>query len=479
MLFHCPPRAKNSGCSTPTIMSFPIQVKQEESEETPPDDISNVATDDSETEDISIDNLQPLVPKVASKTKFPVGCKIWYDARKSRASRVLRAKSGCVVGVYFDFTRYRHVYKVNSLADCEEHTLYEDRLMYGINCPVRVTNPDTNEAVDGVIVVPKLDAGNDGKQQISYAVQFTEGRHVSVEFLVAADRIVYREDKVVNEVVGRNDNIIEDKKETNNTQQGDAEMKESKLDASSQATKSATTNEGGNELPQTPSKHTVVDERKVAANVDERKVAANDGEAGKSVGQISTKKPENDDDAVRNVASNEYSKLADISKQQTQQIYAAAMSGATAAAPPTARIDNEQKELKSSPLVTSRWTPPTQEKTPQGKGGNGLEVGALSAQRNGGHGLEGALFSERKRSLGLEGGPSSPERKRSFGSEGGASSLERKRIFGSEVSERPNKMIKTEISESKGPGSGLTCTLTIPKWVYHIRGRKSFALFCK
>jgi len=458
-------------------MSFPpIRVKQEESEETPPDDISNVATDDSETEDnISIDNLQPLVPKVASKTKFPVGCKIWYDARKSRASRVLRAKSGSVVGVYFDFTSFRHVYRVNSSADCEEHTLYEDRLMYGINCPVRVTNPDTNEAVDGVIVVPKLDAGNDGKQQISYAVQFTEGRHVSVEFLVAADRIVYREDKVVNELVGRNDNVIEDKKETNNTQEGDAEIKESKADTGQEAKKSATTNEGGT-LPQTPSKHTVVDGSKVAANVDGSKVAANDGEADKSVGKIATKKTENDDDAVRNVASNEYSKLADISKQQTQQIYAAAMSGGTAA---PSRIDNEQKELKSSPLVTSRWTPPTQEKTPQGKGGNGLEVGALSAQRNGGHGLEGALFSERKRSPGLEGGPSSPERKRSFGSEGGASSLERKRIFGSEVSERPNKMIKTEISESKGPGSGLTCTLTIPDWVYHIRGRKSFALFCK
>jgi len=448
------------------MMSFPIRVKQEESEETPPDDISNVATDDSETEDnISIDNLQPLVPKVASQTKFPVGCKVWYDARKSRASRVLRAKSGIVVGVYFDFTTYRHVYRVSSAADCEEHTLYEDRLMYGINCPVRVTNPDTNEAVDGVIVVPKLDAGNDGKQHISYAVQFTEGRRVSVEFLVAADRIVYREDKVVNELVGMNDNIIEDTKETNNTQ-GDAEMKESKADTNLEVTKAAPTNEG-EALPQTPSKHTVVDERKVAAN---------DGEADKSVGQIASKKTENDD-AVRNVASNEYSKLADISKQQTQQIYAAAMSGATAT-PSTARIDNEHKELKSSPLVNVSWEPPTQEKTPQVKGGNGLEVGASSAQRNRGHGLEaGALFPERKRSLGFEGGPSSPERRRSLGSEGGASSLERKRSFGSEGGERPNKMIKTEISESKGPGSGLTCTLTIPDWVYHIRGRKRFALF--
>jgi len=326
-------------------------------------------------------------------------------------------------------------------------------------------------------------------------VQFTEGRHVSVEFLVAADRIVYREDNAVNELVGRNDNVIEDTKETNNTQEGDAEMKESKVDTNLEAKKAATTNEGGNKLPQTPSKHTVVDESKVAANVNESKVTTNDGEADKSVGQIATKKTEHDDDAVRNVASNEYSKLADMSKQQTQQIYAAAMGGVTAT-PSTARIDNEHKELKSSPLVNCLWEPPTQEKTPQVKGGNGLEVGALSAQRNRGHGLEaGALFPERKRSLGLEGGPSSLERKRSlgseggasslerkrsFGSEGGASSLERKRSFGSEVGERPNKMIKTEISESKGPGSGLTsCTLTIPDWVYHIRGRKRFALFCK
>ena len=217
-------------------MSSPIRVKQEEEPETQQQsdsNLSNVPSDDSETEDnICIDNLQQLDPKVASQSNFLVGCKIWYDARKSRASKVLRAKCGHVVSVYFEFKSMSYVYRVKSSSsssadDSCEHNLYEDRLMYGINCPVTVTNPDTNESEDGVIVLPKLDVENDGKQQISYAVQFTTGRHVSVEFFVAADRIVYREVKDKQVVIKDG---IEDEKETIITQ-GDAEMKESKVDA--------------------------------------------------------------------------------------------------------------------------------------------------------------------------------------------------------------------------------------------------------
>ena len=68
-------------------MSSPIRVrvKQEEEPETQQqsdNNLSNVPSDDSETEDnICIDNLQLLDPKVASQSKFPVGCKVWYDAR--------------------------------------------------------------------------------------------------------------------------------------------------------------------------------------------------------------------------------------------------------------------------------------------------------------------------------------------------------------------------------------------------------------
>ena len=416
-------------------MSFPTAMKLVKQEE---DNISNVATDDSESDqdDICIDNLQLLDSKNASKSKFPMGCKIWYDARKSRASKVLRAKSGCVTKVFFDFQSMRHVYRVKS-AGHFEHTVYEDRLMFGINCTVTVTNSE-GEAKDGVIVVPKVDVGNDGKALVSYAVQFTEGRHVFVEFLVPADRIKYRHDKSNEQVVDKND-AIEDKKETNDTLEVDTDMKESKIDTNLEEKSAASKNEGVT-LPQTNPPSTAADESRISANV---------GEAAKSLGKIATKKAANHD-VVRSVASNEYSKLADmnieqIRQQQIQQTVEAGLrskrdrnviTAATTASSST-RIDQEPL---SRPLGTSRWEPPTQEKSPQGKGEHGLE-----------------------------GGVPSLERKRSFGSEAR-----------SDVSERPNKMVKTEtIVDSKGlerPPS--TCTLTIPQWVYEIRGRKS-SLFCK
>ena len=388
-------------------MSSPIRVKQEEEPETQQqsdNNLSNVPSDDSETEDnnICIDNLQLLDPKVASQSKFPVGCKIWYDARKSRASKVLRAKSGHVVSVYFEFKSMSYVYRVKSSSSSQsadddscEHTLYEDRLMYGINCPVTVTNLDTNKAEDGVIVVPKLDVGKDGKQQISYAVQFEKGRHVSVEFLVAADRIAYREVRDNNEQVGINDGI-EDEKEANITR-GDAEMKDSKVDANLEEKAVVSMNE----------------RKEVAVTAGE--VALNVREAGVSLGQkIATNKPEKDDD-VRDVAPNEYSKLAGMTVPKNWRTFDV---GATTASP-SIQIGNEQSELEPKALSTSRWEPPKKDKTPQGKGGGGLERGSLS--------------------------------------------LERKRSLESEGSERPNKLTKTE---------SLTCTLTIPKWVYEIRGRK-------
>ena len=361
-------------------MSSPIQVKQELA--VPEDILSYIPTDDESEEDICIDNLQLLDPKVASQSKFPVGCKIWYDARKSKASKKLRAKSGCVVGVYFDFQSMKHVYRVKSPADDCEHTVYEDRLMYGINCPVKVTNPDTNEAEDGVIVLPKLDAESDGKQQISYAVQFEEGRHVSVEFLVAAERVVYREVKD-NEQVVMNDGI--ENKTEDVTQEGDALMKEAKVDTNLEQKAAAPKNELG-KLPQSPSPS--------SAAVGTNEVTVNVEEAGTSLAQIATNKLQSKKD-----------------------------SGIAATATLSTRT-NQNKESESSYLGTGRWEPPGHEKTPQGKGRDGLER------------------------------VSSPS--------------ERKRSSNSEKSERPSKMVKTDS----------TCTLTIPNWVVRIRGGKQLFRKC-
>jgi len=88
------------------------------------------------------------------------------------------------------------VYKVRSDAPSQYDVfLYEDRLVYGMNCPVTVANAYTNDTRDGVIVCPKLDAGNDGKQQIAYDVQITQGSNVTIEFGAAAERIKYRMEK--------------------------------------------------------------------------------------------------------------------------------------------------------------------------------------------------------------------------------------------------------------------------------------------
>lgn len=253
-------------------------MKQEELEEQPIDDISSHVATDSETEEIDVENLQPLAPKFVSQSKFPVGCDVWYDARKSKASKVLRAKGGSVVGVYFDLQNLRRVYKIkyDTSIDCEA-TLYEDRLMYGINCPVTVTNPDTNEVLDGVVVCPKIDRGNDGKQKVSYAVQFTEGKHVSVEFLVAAERIKYRADTAKKLRVK---NCREtDKKEINYTQEGESQMNEENEGVIQQEKNKAVEKNEKGELPPSPSP---------SSTADESKVAASNGVTLKSLGQIAT-----------------------------------------------------------------------------------------------------------------------------------------------------------------------------------------------
>ena len=172
-------------------MSSDVQVKDEpvlESE-------FNAETDSEAEDDIDLDKLQPLDPKFAAFTKFPIGCKVWYDLCKStKPTKCLQAKSAYVEEAYIHFENRKQVYKVKSETTENEATLYEDRLIYGANCPVAVTTHDTNEVRNGVIICPKLDQGKDDdrKQRISYAIQFWQGEKVSIEFGVAAECVKYR-----------------------------------------------------------------------------------------------------------------------------------------------------------------------------------------------------------------------------------------------------------------------------------------------
>eukprot|EP00577_Skeletonema_sp_RCC1716_P013844 CAMPEP_0113372786 /NCGR_PEP_ID=MMETSP0013_2-20120614/718_1 /TAXON_ID=2843 ORGANISM="Skeletonema costatum, Strain 1716" /NCGR_SAMPLE_ID=MMETSP0013_2 /ASSEMBLY_ACC=CAM_ASM_000158 /LENGTH=490 /DNA_ID=CAMNT_0000254697 /DNA_START=38 /DNA_END=1508 /DNA_ORIENTATION=- /assembly_acc=CAM_ASM_000158 len=170
-------------------MASSIRVKEEE-----PDDVYGVETD-TESEEISLEELQLLDSKFASLLKFPVGCKIWYDVRKSaKPKRCLEGKSASVEGVYLHFENMLRVYKVKTDTPTQyDIFLYEDRLVYGMNCPVQVKNPDTNESVSGVIVCPKLEKkGDNGEHKISYAVQLLDEKKVFVEFGVASERIQFR-----------------------------------------------------------------------------------------------------------------------------------------------------------------------------------------------------------------------------------------------------------------------------------------------
>ena len=198
-----------------------IQVQEFEEDTADNDDLFYIATDDDisgggdtelEEEDFSLDELQQLDSKFVSDpslTKFPLGCNIWYNARTSSSSRgvssknSLKAKSATVTGVYMHLEKLQKVYKLKSdtaatttsTTQCETF-LYEDRLVYGMNCPVTVTDSFNSEIVsDGVIVCPRLHGEHQKHQQqvSSYDVQILHGNGViTVEFGVAADRIKYR-----------------------------------------------------------------------------------------------------------------------------------------------------------------------------------------------------------------------------------------------------------------------------------------------
>ncbi|KAK1740371.1 hypothetical protein QTG54_009321 [Skeletonema marinoi] len=216
-------------------MSSPVQVKHE-----PGGDAFCVDTD-SECEDIDIDKLQPLAPKFASLSKFPVGCKVWYDLRCAPKTNHLQAKSARVEEVFIHFENGRRVYKVKSEAAYEHGMcLYEDQLVYAISCPVRVTKLGTDETMDGVVVYLRREKGSDGRRQIIYAVQYSTENCMTIESGVAADRIKYRAEDCVGDDGRDNEesNISIDKqKETTCAQEEDEFISDDEDGAKKQAGK--------------------------------------------------------------------------------------------------------------------------------------------------------------------------------------------------------------------------------------------------
>ncbi len=63
----------------------------------------NVETDsETEHDDIEVDKLQPLNPKFATLTKFPIRCKVLYDflCRSTKPTKCLQAKRAYVEEAY-------------------------------------------------------------------------------------------------------------------------------------------------------------------------------------------------------------------------------------------------------------------------------------------------------------------------------------------------------------------------------------------
>ena len=81
---------------------LPRRIKEEPLEDEPPDDISHVASDSEIENDFDCDRLQPIDSKFACDWKYPIGCMVWYGARKSKKSKIFRAKSGTVIGVFLN-----------------------------------------------------------------------------------------------------------------------------------------------------------------------------------------------------------------------------------------------------------------------------------------------------------------------------------------------------------------------------------------
>lgn len=377
---------------------LPRRIKEEPLEDEPPDDISHVASDSEIENDFDCGRLQPIDSEFANDWKYPIGCMVWYGARKSKKSKIFRAKSGTVIGVFLNLedNMMQKGYKVKSDTSDDEHheiALYEDKLVYGMNCPVTVKDLDSNREVDGVIVCPKLE---DDQNKVSYVVKFSEGRRVKMEFLVANERVSYREvDETNIESIGQKSN-------------------------------------GGEEDEKKPATAVAAKKESKKADALQEQKNASEKEATENK-EVEMKQPATTSTApaaktVAAVAPNDYAMLAGGSPFTVR--------------PPVKHVERESGTgLPSERNIASRWSPPTPKKTLERKRSYELDVGSSTS-----------LEQHTSSSLGL----------------------------GLEREERPKKkMAKTEADEAKKPGNDVTCTLTIPSWVYNIDGQNKYELFCE
>ena len=116
-------------------MSTLVQVKEEQT-----GDVYCVETDSESDEEIDVEYLQPLGPKLGLLSKYPVGCKVLCNLRRLPASSHLQAKIGTVQEVYIHFENGKRVYKVKTCAVTEnEIIVFEEQLTYAIQASLEAS----------------------------------------------------------------------------------------------------------------------------------------------------------------------------------------------------------------------------------------------------------------------------------------------------------------------------------------------------
>ncbi len=243
-------------------MSTLVQVKEEQT-----GDVYCVETDSESDEGIDADYLQPLGPKLALLSKYPIGCKVLCNLRRLPVSSHLKAKMGSVQEVYIHFENGKRVYKVKTCALTEnEIILYEEQLTYAINCPVTVANADADGTRTGIVVYLEREKGSDGKQQLTYAVQFEEGDYMTIESGVDAKRIKY---KVPDCCVGGVKDPVTDEEEKDE----EVRSQTSSTESSSQVDTKASI--GSDSIPPSSSAessaHVVANDRRVSLDANKEK----------------------------------------------------------------------------------------------------------------------------------------------------------------------------------------------------------------
>lgn len=146
--------------------------------------------------------LQPLPDYDALKEGYPVGCRVWYNFRRSSDGED-SFSVGIIVGVSVDSNstvsttvfQVRHTDSNNQVvAHAEPEYVRKDWIAYGCGCPIRVKMGQVH--VNGDVLSPFPQFDDDGiLTSIKYHVQLfkTKTKKKTMQFNIPKRRVEYRQ----------------------------------------------------------------------------------------------------------------------------------------------------------------------------------------------------------------------------------------------------------------------------------------------